>query len=62
LVERVAHNGDGRVVLVRITERGEAVAERLDGVMPGVHRGQFGALSEAEKRELNRLLEKAREG
>jgi len=62
LVERLPEASDGRVVLVRITGEGERVVERLDGVLPGVHRGQMRGMSAAEKKELNRLLVKAREG
>jgi len=62
LVRRHSAEGDGRVVLVGITARGERVVERLDGPLAAVHREQLGHLSAEELSALTRLLERAREG
>lgn len=57
-LERLASPSDRRVVLVRLTETGREVCERLSLRIRELHREQWSGLSEAELAELNRLLGK----
>ncbi|MCL7959857.1 MAG: MarR family transcriptional regulator [marine benthic group bacterium] len=61
LVERVRDPEDRRRVLVFLTAAGAELTERLTPLGVARHRAQFGHLSAAELRELNRLLAKVLE-
>ena len=60
-VKRRRSEIDRRVVLVSLSPKGLAVADKLEKPLKMIHREQFGHLSPAELTELNRLLLKARE-
>lgn len=60
LVVRVRSEEDRRVVLTTINERGKALLAELDEPMSALHTAGLGHLTMDEKKELNRLLEKAR--
>jgi DNA-binding MarR family transcriptional regulator len=60
LVERVRTPDDRRVVLVAITTKGLGLLAKLDGPMADLHREQLAHMSEAELKQLVRLLTKAR--
>ena len=62
LVERARTPCDRRVVLIQITARGQELLARLDEPVLALHRRQLGHMSREELAELNRLLEKARNG
>ncbi|MFL5339005.1 MAG: MarR family winged helix-turn-helix transcriptional regulator [Gemmataceae bacterium] len=61
LVTRERCKQDRRKVYVSITEKGLALLAELDGPLEELNRRLFGHLSESEKAELIRLLEKVRE-
>jgi DNA-binding MarR family transcriptional regulator len=61
LVTRATDPGDGRAVLIRITDAGMRVLEELDTPVLDMHRRQLGHLSDEELESLTRLLEKARD-
>lgn len=61
LVTRERSTEDRRVVFVAITPRGLDLLGRLDEPVEALHRRLVGHLSQAELRELIRLLEKARQ-
>jgi DNA-binding MarR family transcriptional regulator len=61
LLARQRSTDDRRVVFVAITPRGLDLLGQLDGPEAALHRRLIGHLSPAELRELNRLLEKARQ-
>jgi DNA-binding MarR family transcriptional regulator len=52
---------DRRVIYVEITDTGREVLERLDEPLLQLHRKLLGHLTQAELRELIRLLEKVRQ-
>lgn len=58
LIERLSSPTDRRVVLIRTTEAGRAVFERLTRRIQALHREQWSALTAVELRELRRLLGK----
>jgi DNA-binding MarR family transcriptional regulator len=60
LVTRERSTEDRRVVYVAPTPAALELLRRLDGRVVELHKALMGHLSEAELRELNRLLEKAR--
>lgn len=57
-IERSSSAGDRRVVLVRLTEAGREVYERLTEKVHDLHGRQWSALSRSELKELRRLLAK----
>ncbi len=62
LIERIPHDGDRRQLVVRLTQKG---IERLNEVLPSIYRQIteiMVGLSEKEKEELIRLLEKVKKG
>ncbi|MEJ7649528.1 MAG: MarR family transcriptional regulator [Nakamurella sp.] len=59
--DRVAAPDDGRVKLVRITDRGADLMERLRD-LPGVVPAPVATLTAPERRELARLIDKMRAG
>ncbi|MFQ5747582.1 MAG: MarR family winged helix-turn-helix transcriptional regulator [Gemmatimonadota bacterium] len=62
LVRRVRPPGaDRRIVLVRLTEAGRSLLDRLDEPVERLHRAQFDGLTRAELRELRRLLRRVRQ-
>lgn len=61
LVTRDRSRGDRRVVLIAITPRGLALLKELDAPMRDLHRRTLGHLTTAQMKELNRLLELARQ-
>jgi DNA-binding MarR family transcriptional regulator len=61
LLARQRSTDDRRVIFVAITPRGLDLLGQLDGPEAALHRRLIGHLSPAELRELNRLLEKARQ-
>lgn len=60
-VDRVGAPDDGRVKLVRITDRGADLMERLRD-LPGVVPPPVATLTAVERRELARLIDKMRAG
>ncbi|MCC9605718.1 MarR family transcriptional regulator [Blastopirellula sp. JC732] len=60
LVERRRCNDDRRVVYVEITEKGSKLLTEMDQPVNEMHIQLMGHLSQAELKELSRLLEKAR--
>lgn len=60
LVERARTAADRRVVLVRLTDAGRALLEKLDEPVRQVHIDLLGHLSRTELEELTRLLVKIR--
>lgn len=61
LVERSRTSQDRRLVLVRLTAKGQELLARLDQPVLDLHRRTLGHLSREELAELNRLLVKARQ-
>ena len=61
LVRRQRCTEDRRVVYVEITKKGLELLARIDEPVDQLHRQLIGHLTRAELKELNRLLEKARE-
>ena len=59
-VERDREGDDRRFVTARITKRGLALLERIDGPVAKLHEAQLGHMSRAELRQLVDLLEKVR--
>lgn len=62
LVQRDRDVEDRRVVRITLTKEGGKLLGTLDEPVLGLHRRLLGHLSQRELRDLNRLLEKAREG
>ena len=60
-VNRVRCEKDRRVIHVALTDRGAATLAALDEPLLALHRRLLGHLSQAELKELIRLLEKVRE-
>jgi len=60
LVERSRSEEDRRVVLTRINKRGLALLAELDDPMRELHLRNLAHMTIEEKKQLNRLLEKAR--
>ena len=60
LIRRERQADDRRVVLTFITESGLELLSQLDGPVSELHDRQLGHLSENERRELVKLLAKAR--
>jgi DNA-binding MarR family transcriptional regulator len=61
LAERERSTEDRRVVRARVTEKGLAVLERLDGPVLELHERQLGHLGRERLRQLIELLEAARD-
>jgi DNA-binding MarR family transcriptional regulator len=61
LIERERGREDRRLVSTRITPKGLALLEQLDGPMQEIHRKQLGHMDEASLRQLIDLLGEARE-
>jgi len=61
LVERSRHEGDRRVVVTTLTEKGKQLLTTLDPVVKGVQRQLLGHMEEASLKQLIELLEQARE-
>lgn len=62
LVSRERSVEDRRMVLVRLTAKGQKVLASLDEPLRELHRAQLGHLSREDLRELSRLLVLARRG
>jgi DNA-binding MarR family transcriptional regulator len=62
LVRRSPGKADRRTTITRITPRGLAILETLDGVVRDETHRMAGGLSEPERQELSRLLEKLYSG
>jgi DNA-binding MarR family transcriptional regulator len=60
-VERERSEKDRRVIFVAITDKGAKTLAELDKPVLDLHEQLMGHLSQAELKELNRLLEKVRE-
>lgn len=60
LAERVRSTEDRRVVLTSINAKGMALLAKIDKPMRGLEKESLGHLSEKEMKQLNALLEKAR--
>jgi len=60
LVEREGDPDDRRVILVRLSRAGHAKLRKLDQPVDDLHRRQLSHMNEDQLRELNRLLELAR--
>ncbi len=60
LVERMRSAEDRRVVLIHITRKGEELLEEINPAMHQLSKKSLGHLTVNEKKELNRLLDKAR--
>ena len=61
LVDRIRGEADRRVVLARITTKGLALLRKLDEPILELHHQTLGHLSKDELKQLNNLLEKARQ-
>jgi DNA-binding MarR family transcriptional regulator len=61
LVDRIRGEADRRVVLARITTQGLALLRRLDGPVLKLHDQTLGHLSRGDLKQLNQLLERARQ-
>lgn len=60
LVERVRCAEDRRVVFLRITDKGLALLEDIDHTFRPAQAGMLAAMTEADARELNRILDQCR--
>lgn len=60
LVQRERCTEDRRVVYVELTEAARGLLERMDSPVMELHKQLIGHLTQAELKELSRLLEKAR--
>ncbi len=60
-VRRQRCTEDRRVIYIEITDKGLAVLKQLDEPVMDLHKQLIGHLTRGELKELNRLLEKARE-
>jgi len=61
LVARQRSTEDRRVVFVAITPQGHDLLSKLDEPVAALHQRLMGHLSQAELKELSRLLEKVRQ-
>jgi DNA-binding MarR family transcriptional regulator len=61
LVQRLRDEQDRRIVRARITERGDALLEQLDGPVDRVLRNLLGPVGEGDLRRLIELLERTRQ-
>lgn len=61
LVDRIRGEADRRVVLARITTQGLALLRKLDDPVLELHQLTLGHLNSAEIKQLNHLLERARQ-
>ena len=61
LVDRIRGEADRRVVLARITTQGLALLRKLDQPVLDLHQQTLGHLTGTEIKQLNTLLEKARQ-
>lgn len=62
LVTRTRDEEDRRLVTTRITRKGLQLLEKLDSIVAEEHKRRLGHMSQAELKQLNHLLAKAREG
>jgi DNA-binding MarR family transcriptional regulator len=60
LVQRKRESDDRRVVVITITEKGKALAAKLQSPLLQEHTRQLGHMTHTELQTLSRLLEKAR--
>lgn len=60
LISRERPSENRRVVLVRITDEGRALLKEIDGPLRECHQHQLGHLTDAQLKELVRLLQLAR--
>ena len=60
-VNRARCANDRRVIFVGLSEKGSKTVAALDGPVLALHKSLLGHLSQAELKELSRLLEKVRE-
>ncbi len=60
LVQRERCTEDRRVVYVELTEAAQGLLKRMDNPVMELHKQLIGHLTQAELKELSRLLEKAR--
>jgi DNA-binding MarR family transcriptional regulator len=61
LITRERCSEDRRVVYIALTEKAKEQLSRMDGRVMDLHKQLLGHLTGAELKELNRLLEKARD-
>jgi DNA-binding MarR family transcriptional regulator len=61
-VRRIRCAKDRRVIFVELTEKGTTTLTDLDQPVLALHEQLMGPLSQSELKELNRLLDKLREG
>lgn len=61
LVVRKRCSEDRRVVFIALTDKARKLLDQMDEPVMSLHRGLMGHLTQAELKELSRLLEKARE-
>lgn len=61
LVDRIRGEADRRVVLARITTKGLALLRKIDGPVLELHGQTLGHLTRAELKQLNDLLQRARQ-
>lgn len=61
LIQRLRDEQDRRIVRARITERGNALLEQLDGPVDRVLRNLLGPVGEGDLRRLIELLERTRQ-
>lgn len=61
LVDRIRGEADRRVVMVRITAKGLTLLRKLDAPVLELHRQTLGHMTRSELKQLNHLLERARQ-
>lgn len=61
LVDRIRGEADRRVVLARITTQGLALLRKIDGPVLELHDQTLGHLTKAQLKQLNDLLQQARQ-
>jgi len=61
LVQRDRCIEDRRVIYITLTDKARKLLDQMDEPVMSLHRGLVGHLTQAELKELSRLLEKARE-
>jgi DNA-binding MarR family transcriptional regulator len=61
LVVRERCRQDRRVIYITLTDKARKLLQEMDEPVMNLHRGLVGHLTQAELKEMSRLLEKARE-